>query len=55
MWEQRPGVAAWWERVRERPSTEQTIFKRMTETDAAPFKKLEPDPWPTVRALLKVA
>jgi hypothetical protein len=27
----------------------------MTEADAAPFKNLEPDPWPKVRELLKAA
>ena len=35
MWDRRPNVASWWERVRQRPSTETAIFKRMTETDAA--------------------
>jgi len=27
----------------------------MTEADAAPFKNLEPDPWPKVQQLLKAA
>ena len=55
MWEARPGVAQWWERVRKRPATEAAIFKRMTEADAAPFKNLQPDPWPKVRELLATA
>lgn len=55
MWDKRPGVAAWWERVRARPSTDQAIFKRMTDSDAAPFRNLEPDPWPKVRDLLDAA
>ena len=55
MWEARPGVAQWWERVRKRPATESAIFKRMTEADAAPFKNLDPDPWPKVRELLAAA
>ena len=55
MWDARPSVATWWERVRKRPATETAIFKRMTEADAAPFENLQPDPWPKVRALLAAA
>ena len=55
MWNGRPGVAGWWERIRQRPSTEQAIFKRMTELDAAPFQNLQPDPWPKVQELLAAA
>lgn len=55
MWAQRPRVTAWWERVRARPSTEDTITKRMTSTDWAPFKAIEPDPWPAVQKLLRAA
>jgi glutathione S-transferase len=55
MWDGRPGVATWWERVRRRSSTEEAIFKRMTEADAAPFKNLQPDPWAKVRELLNAA
>ncbi len=55
IWDKRPGVAAWWERVRARPSTDQAILKRMTDADAAPFRNLEPDPWPKVRGLLQAA
>ena len=53
--ERRPGVAAWWERVRQRPSTDTAIFKRMTEADAAPFKNLTSDPWPKVQEMLLAA
>ena len=55
MWDGRPGVASWWERVRRRRSTEEAIFKRMTGADAAPFKNLQPDPWAKVRELLNAA
>jgi glutathione S-transferase len=55
MWDGRSGITAWWERVRQRPSTETAIFKRMTDTDSAPFKNLEPDPWPKVQELLAAA
>jgi glutathione S-transferase len=52
MWNRRPGVAAWWERVRQRASTEQAIFERMTALDAAPFRNLQPNPWTKVQELL---
>ena len=55
MWDRRPGVAAWWERVKARPSTQETILKRMTDKDWAPFKLIEPDPWPQVQKLLDAA
>jgi hypothetical protein len=41
--------------MRERPSTRTAIFDRMTEADWGSFKRLEPDPWPKVQDLLKVA
>jgi hypothetical protein len=41
--------------MRERPSTRTAILDRMTEADWGPFKRLEPDPWPKVQDLLKVA
>ena len=55
LWDRHPTVAAWWERMRERPSVKATIFDRMFETDWAPFKNLTPDPWPKVHALLNAA
>jgi glutathione S-transferase len=55
MWDRHPGVTAWWARVRQRPSTDEAIFRRMTDADAAPFKNLQPDPWPKVRDLLEAA
>jgi glutathione S-transferase len=55
MWDKRPGVAAWWRRMRERPSTQAAILRRMTEADAAPFKAIDLDPWPKVQVLLAAA
>jgi hypothetical protein len=34
--------------MRNGPSTEATIWKRMTDADLAPFKNVRPDPWPKV-------
>jgi glutathione S-transferase len=55
LWEQYPAIADWWRRMRERPSVQATIFKRMTDADWAPFKNLAPDPWPRVEELRKAA
>jgi glutathione S-transferase len=52
MWEHRPGVAAWYERVRARPS-----FKTAVEAWVGPAEiqryANEPDPWPKVREILR--
>ncbi len=53
LWEPREAVGAWWRRVRARESTQAQIFERMSEKDWAPFKNLQPDPWPKVQELLK--
>jgi glutathione S-transferase len=55
MWDRYPAVAEWWARMRARPSVKAAIFDRMTDADAAPFKNLQPDPWPKVRKLLQAA
>ena len=55
MWDPYPAVADWWDRMRSRPSVKTTIFDRMSAADWAPFKNLEPDPWPKVQRLLKAA
>jgi glutathione S-transferase len=55
MWDDRPAVAAWWERARARPSTQETIIKRMTDKDWAPFKAIEPDTWLQVQKLMHAA
>jgi glutathione S-transferase len=55
MWANYPAIADWWSRMRARPSVKATIFDRMEQKDWAPFKNLEPDPWPKVQELLKTA
>jgi glutathione S-transferase len=55
MWDRRAGVTTWWQRLRQRPSTEEAIFSRMTDAEAAPFRNLQPDPWTKVRNLLEAA
>jgi glutathione S-transferase len=55
MWDKRPRVAAWWDRIRQRPSTRAAILDRMGDGDWAPFKNFEPDPWPMVRTMIEAA
>jgi glutathione S-transferase len=54
LWQGRPGVAAWYQRVLARPSVKKEILERMTPEDRAPFKNLEqqPDPWLKVSAII---
>jgi glutathione S-transferase len=51
LWDELPGVGAWYKRVLARPSVRKEILERMTPEDQAPFEKLE-DPWPKVAAML---
>jgi glutathione S-transferase len=54
MWDKRPGVAAWYERIRQRPSFKTALEDWMTQADHERYAK-EPDPWPKVRELLQAA
>jgi len=51
LWEQRPGVAAWFERIRARPSFKTAVEDWVTPADHERYAK-EPDPWPKVKAIL---
>ncbi|MBI2091271.1 MAG: hypothetical protein HYT78_21455, partial [Deltaproteobacteria bacterium] len=44
MWDNKPGVAKWWERVKMRPSYETAITKWLRPEDIARYEKLA-DPW----------
>jgi glutathione S-transferase len=55
MWDRRPGVAAWYERVQQRPSFDAAISKVLTQEDIDRYNNFEPDPWPKVSDILKVA
>ena len=54
MWEDRPGVGRWYDRIRARPSFKTAVEDWMTPADHERYAK-EPDPWPKVRELLKAA
>jgi glutathione S-transferase len=53
MWANRPRIAAWYARMRERASVKKEMLERMTPQDQAPFGTLEPDPWPKVKTLVE--
>jgi len=44
MWDYKPGVVRWWERVKARPSYETAITKWLRPQDIARYEKLT-DPW----------
>jgi glutathione S-transferase len=54
MWDARPGVAAWYERIRARPSFKTAVEDWVTAADQARYAN-EPDPWPKVRKILRAA
>jgi glutathione S-transferase len=54
MWERRPGVAQWYERIRARPSFKTAVEEWVTPADHERYAR-EPDPWPKVSALLRAA
>ncbi len=54
MWQNRPGVAAWYERIRARPSFKTAVEDWITPADHERYAN-EPDPWPKVREILRAA
>jgi glutathione S-transferase len=52
MWQKLPRIAAWYDRMRARPSVRKELLERMRPEDKAPFEKLHPDPWPQVERLV---
>jgi glutathione S-transferase len=54
MWDDRPGVAAWYARIRQRPSFKTAVEDWVTPADDARYAD-GPDPWPKVREILEAA
>ena len=52
IWENMPRIAAWYARMRERPSVKKELLERMTLEDQAPFEMLKSDTWPKVKHLV---
>jgi glutathione S-transferase len=55
MWQDKPGIAEWYARMRQRPAVAKALLAPMTEAHTAPFRSIEPDPWPQVERLLRAA
>jgi glutathione S-transferase len=54
LWQHRPAVAGWYQRIRQRPSFKTAVEDWVTSADLERYAK-EPDPWPKVRAILAAA
>ena len=55
MWDLRPGVAAWYEHIRQRPSFATAVEQWMTQADIDRYANFEPNPWPKVSEILRAA
>jgi glutathione S-transferase len=55
MWDRRPGVAAWYDRIRQRPSFAAAVERWMTQADIDRYANFEPNPWPKVSEILRAA
>jgi glutathione S-transferase len=54
LWDKRPGVAQWYERIRARPSFKVAVEDWLTPADIERYDNA-PDPWPKVREILQAA
>jgi len=54
LWDKRPGVTAWYARIRERPSFKTAVEDWLTPAEHERYAN-EPDPWPKVQAILRAA
>jgi len=54
LWDKRPGVAGWYERVRARPSFKVAVDDWLTSADIERYANA-PDPWPKVQEILRTA
>jgi glutathione S-transferase len=54
LWDRRPGVAGWYERIRARPSFKAAVLDWLTPADIERYDSA-PDPWPKVEEILRAA
>jgi glutathione S-transferase len=52
LWDDRPAIQRWYERMRARPSFRAAVLDRMSDADSAPFRNLKDDPWAKVKEIL---
>jgi glutathione S-transferase len=55
LWDDKPGVARWYERIQQRPSFEKAVEGWLTQAEHDRYASFQPDPWPKVQALLRAA
>jgi glutathione S-transferase len=53
MWDGKPSVKAWYDRIRQRPSVKHAIVDGMSGQDRALFEHPSVAPWPLVSGLLE--
>jgi glutathione S-transferase len=54
MWDRRPAIAGWYERIRARPSFKAAVDDWLSPADVERYDSA-PDPWPKVREILQAA
>ena len=54
MWDHRPGVAAWYDRIRQRSSFKTAVEDWLSPVDIERYSN-QPDTWPKVREILRAA
>jgi glutathione S-transferase len=54
LWERRPGVAQWYDRIRARPSFKAAVDDWVSADDLGRYES-QPDPWPKVQEILRAA
>jgi glutathione S-transferase len=55
LWENRPGVTAWYARMKARPSFKTAVEDWLTPEDHERYASFQPEPWPKVSAIIKAA
>ena len=55
MWDSRPGVAAWYARMKARPSFKMAVEDWLTPADHERYASFQPEPWPKVSQILPAA
>jgi len=55
LWDKRPGVAGWYERMRARPSFQSAVEAWLTPVEHERYASFQPDPWPKVREIVEAA
>ena len=54
LWDRRPAVAGWYERIRARPSFKAAVEDWLSPADIERYDSA-PDPWPKVQEILRAA